>query len=67
MKRKELLELVSEKCGLKATKHHLIYAQKLGLVDSAPIVAGWKEYSSKHVKQLTNYLNQYSRTRLQRS
>jgi len=42
--------------------HHLVHAQKIGVVSKANPVGGWQRFGEKHVKQLMRYMNEHAHT-----
>lgn len=63
MQRSELLRKAAESIGQRVPDHYLCYAQRIGRVDPAPIVAGWQKFNQTHLAQLVDYLNNHSRMR----
>ena len=63
MRRSELLRRASELIGQRVGDHFLCYAQRIGRVDPAPIIAGWQKFNETHLEQLVDYLNNHSRMR----
>ena len=62
MKRSELLRSVSVLLGMQVKYHHLVHAQKIGVVSKTNVVGGWQRFGEKHVKQLALYMKDYART-----
>lgn len=63
MHRREVLARATKASGTVAAYYHLWHAQKIGKVDQAETVGGWKDYQQRHVQQLVEYLKTYSRKR----
>ena len=61
MKSSELLKAVSIRLSVDVKYHHLIHAQRIGLVRNVKSVGGWSRFEDKHVDQLVKYMLEYSR------
>jgi hypothetical protein len=61
--RSELLGRVSDDLKMSVKPHHLIHAQRIGFVSTAPLVGGWNRYTDQHVAELASYMKTYARSR----
>jgi hypothetical protein len=62
MNRSELLRSVSALLGMPVKYHHLVHAQKIGVVSKTDVVGGWQKFGDDHIKQLASYMKDHART-----
>ena len=62
MNRAELLRSVSALLSMPVKYHHLVHAQKIGVVSKASPVGGWQKFGDKHIRQLVSYMKKHART-----
>ncbi len=61
MSRADLLRVVSQRLGVEVKPHHLVHAQKCGIVKEMRRAGGWRFYSEENVEQLVRYVQNHSR------